>query len=100
MSGYGIVAETSFVGVVDGKGAKKGIMIYTEKLSSIAVKVRIAPASHVKRCPDSQAMLELAPEYSLEYFKESDLLVNITRHFLVPKHAIMTPEEKAALLKK
>lgn len=39
-------------------------------------------------------------EYSLESFKESDLLVNITHHFLVPKHSIMRAEEKAALIKK
>lgn len=45
-------------------------------------------------------MQEMQSEYHLESFKESDLLVNITRHFLVPKHSIMKPEEKAALIKK
>ncbi len=39
-------------------------------------------------------------EYNLESFKESDLLVNITQHFLVPKHTIMPPEDKVALLKR
>ena len=39
-------------------------------------------------------------EYHLEDFKEADLLVNITRHFLVPKHTIMEPEEKSALIKR
>jgi DNA-directed RNA polymerase I, II, and III subunit RPABC1 len=45
-------------------------------------------------------MQEMQPEYALEHFKEGDLLVNITRHFLVPKHTIMAPEEKLALMKK
>ncbi len=45
-------------------------------------------------------MQELSQEYPCESFKEADLLVNITRHFLVPKHQIMTVEEKAALIKK
>ena len=45
-------------------------------------------------------MQEMQSEYHLEAFKEADLLVNITRHFLVPKHTIMAPEEKSALIKK
>ena len=35
-----------------------------------------------------------------EHFQEQDLLVNITKHELVPKHYLMSPEEKAALLKR
>jgi DNA-directed RNA polymerase I, II, and III subunit RPABC1 len=42
-----------------------------------------------------KALQEMQSEYTLEEFPESDLLVNITRHFLVPK-----PEEKSALIKK
>jgi DNA-directed RNA polymerase I, II, and III subunit RPABC1 len=38
--------------------------------------------------------------YKLEEFSESDLLVNITHHSLVPRHDVLTPEEKAALLEK
>lgn len=47
-----------------------------------------------------QAMQDMQSEYHLESFKESDLLVNITRHFLVPKHTIMTPAEKTALIQR
>ena len=47
-----------------------------------------------------QAMLDLSQDYDLEDFAEADLLVNITNHFLVPKHQLMTKEEKQVLLKK
>lgn len=49
---------------------------------------------------DEQTITELAADYALEAFKESELLVNITHHILVPKHSIMTQAEKSALLKR
>ncbi len=36
----------------------------------------------------------------IEFFQESDLLVNITRHELVPRHVLLSPEEKRALLER
>ena len=36
----------------------------------------------------------------IECFKESELLVNITKHVLVPKHFLLTQEEKEELLKR
>jgi DNA-directed RNA polymerase I, II, and III subunit RPABC1 len=37
---------------------------------------------------------------TIELFKESELLVNITKHHLVPQHIVLTNEEKSALLQK
>ncbi|KAK1923017.1 RNA polymerase Rpb5, C-terminal domain-containing protein [Papiliotrema laurentii] len=74
----------TFIGSVERMQAKRGILIHPDKLSSVAGK----------------AIQEMQAEFNLEAFKEADLLVNITQHFLVPKHTIMKPEEKTALLKR
>jgi DNA-directed RNA polymerases I, II, and III subunit RPABC1 len=42
----------------------------------------------------------MAQQYKLEEFSESDLLVNITHHTLVPRHEVLTQEEKKLLLEK
>ncbi|KAH7637645.1 DNA-directed RNA polymerases I, II, and III subunit Rpb5 [Dermatophagoides farinae] len=45
-----------------------------------------------------QALVDMAPKYILEQFLESELLINITEHELVPQHIILNVEEKAELL--
>jgi DNA-directed RNA polymerase I, II, and III subunit RPABC1 len=47
-----------------------------------------------------QALNEMAPRYKIEHFKETELLVDITEHTLVPVHRVLTRDEKAALLKR
>jgi len=42
----------------------------------------------------------LSEAKSVELFKEEELLVNITEHSLVPKHTVLTDEEKAQLLER
>ena len=42
---------------------------------------------------------EDSPVLKIEYFVEDELLINITQHELVPKHQVITEEEKTQLLK-
>lgn len=44
-----------------------------------------------------QAMKNLGPEYVMEDFLESEMLINITEHELVPQHILLTVEEKEEL---
>jgi DNA-directed RNA polymerase I, II, and III subunit RPABC1 len=42
----------------------------------------------------------MSAKYHLESFQEAELLVNITKHVLVPTHIVLSQEEKLALLKR
>lgn len=61
-----------------------GICIYQSSMTSSANKV----------------IQSLPSRHTLESFQENELLVNITHHVLVPRHEVLTSEEKAALLKR
>eukprot|EP01070_Trichotokara_eunicae_P007612 Trichotokara_eunicae@DN5482_c0_g1_i3.p1 len=45
-----------------------------------------------------EAIAEAAPNHIIECFLETELLVNITKHELVPKHIPLSSEEKEALI--
>lgn len=44
--------------------------------------------------------LTVLPNRVVEHFQEQELLVNITRHELVPKHVLLSAVEKKALLER
>lgn len=71
----------SFCLHVSEKNISTGIFIYQDGISSSAHKIipTVEPAT-------------------IETFKESDLIVNITHHELVPKHLRLSTAEKAELL--
>lgn len=56
----------------------------------IIVKMGLTPSAR-------QAMRDVGPEYTMEYFCESEMLINITEHELVPQHILLTTEEKVEL---
>jgi DNA-directed RNA polymerase I, II, and III subunit RPABC1 len=47
-----------------------------------------------------QSLQACQPKMFIELFQEAELLVNITEHVLVPKHIVLTEDDKVALLKK
>lgn len=59
----------------------------------VVLKQAITPSA-------SKVMQALAPKYIMEQFLESELMVNITEHQLVPRHILLSDVEKAELLKK
>lgn len=56
----------------------------------VIVKMGLTPSA-------KQAMRNIGPEYTMEDFLESEMLINITEHELVPQHVLLTTEEKEEL---
>lgn len=45
-----------------------------------------------------QCLTEMQPKYYIEVFQELELLINITKHVLVPQHRLLEAPEKKTLL--
>lgn len=80
-SGVGTKQVRQFNHFVDENNFHTGIFITQTPISPSAVR-----------------LLSGIPGRICEHFQEQDLLVNITRHELVPKHVLLSPEEKGKLL--
>ncbi|KAL8942932.1 MAG: hypothetical protein Q9211_001182 [Gyalolechia sp. 1 TL-2023] len=79
----GIKQMRTFAHHIDEHKFHTGIMITQSPVTTAATKIMSAITGHV-----------------IETFQESDLLVNITHHELVPKHILMSAEEKKQLLER
>lgn len=80
----GVGQMKKFVQHCAANSFRAGIMVTSAALSAQARKV-----------------ISVTQQYTqIECFLEEDLLVNITHHDLVPKHILLSREEKAALLKR
>jgi len=77
-----IAVMKQFVHTLDDQKFGAGILIYQQSLTSQAAKI----------------MTTLAGQFRIEAFPESELMVNITHHELVPQHIVMTMDEKKELL--
>ena len=81
-------------------GLKKYFTDFMEKMdvtrAILVLKGSITP--YAKQLLDSMAAQD--PSYTIEKFQETELLVNITQHVLVPKHSLLSPDDTVALLEK
>jgi DNA-directed RNA polymerase I, II, and III subunit RPABC1 len=60
----------------------------------VIVKENLTPSAR-------QAVKEMTIHgYRMEYFRDAELLVDITEHRLVPEHVVLTPQQKQELLEK
>jgi DNA-directed RNA polymerase I, II, and III subunit RPABC1 len=66
-----------------------GIMVCIKPMTGMALRLLRGSAG-----------IEEGPKGGVEVFVEQDLLVNITKHELVPKHVLLSREEKAQLLER
>eukprot|EP01098_Paradermamoeba_levis_P009221 TRINITY_DN3829_c0_g1_i2.p1 TRINITY_DN3829_c0_g1~~TRINITY_DN3829_c0_g1_i2.p1 ORF type:complete len:209 (-),score=77.69 TRINITY_DN3829_c0_g1_i2:265-891(-) len=82
----------------DEKVGVKPIRRYYERMKEEKVHKAIIVVQTSLTHFAKQVLSEFAPRFTLEYFTEGELLVNITDHILVPKHVVLTKEEKHALL--
>ncbi|KAM0790787.1 hypothetical protein ACM66B_004635 [Microbotryomycetes sp. NB124-2] len=80
----GIKTMRKFITILEEQKIPKGILIYKTSMTPSANKVITAMAS----------------QYQIEAFPESELLVNITHHILVPKHEVLSSTAKQELLQK
>lgn len=80
----GVAQMKKFVQHCSVNNFKAGILVTCAALSAQARKVVAAMQQYTQ----------------IECFLEEDLLVNITHHELVPKHILLSREEKTALLKR
>lgn len=84
----------------DEKVGVKPIKVYTDRMKAEGVanaimilRVDITPFA-------KQAVQEMSDSFRIEHFKESELLIDITCHQLVPEHQVLTMNEKSELLKR
>ncbi|KAL8959610.1 MAG: hypothetical protein Q9183_005602 [Haloplaca sp. 2 TL-2023] len=82
-TGIGIKQMRAFAHHISEHKFHTGILITQNPPTTAATKIRAAIKEHV-----------------IEAFEEKDLLVNITHHELVPKHILMSEEEKRKLLQR
>ncbi|RUS13526.1 RNA polymerase [Endogone sp. FLAS-F59071] len=78
----------------------KPVKKYAERMVTQEVKSGIVVYQGTMTASANKVIQALPKNYALESFQESELLVNITQHVLVPEHVVLTPEEKRTLLQR
>ena len=76
----------------------KAITLITDRMKEENVKNAILVVQVDLNPYAKTALQEMADTYRIEYFKDAELLVDITEHTLVPQHIVLSQNEKAELL--
>jgi len=86
----------------DPKVGVKPIKRFMERMNEETVKRALLVVQQNLTAFARQALAEIQQSEGLtiEQFQESELLVNITQHVLVPQHMVLTREEKTILLQR
>lgn len=97
----GVKTMRQFISILEEKNISRGIIVWSDKMTSAAKKVSEPALVPQGFCSHGAQVIEaMRLQFVLEDFEEAFLLVNITHHQLVPKHEVLTPEEKTALLQR
>ncbi|KAL0065255.1 hypothetical protein AAF712_007766 [Marasmius tenuissimus] len=80
----GVKTMRKMLEILEQKSISRGILVFPGNMTPSARKV----------------IVTMAAQFRLEEFSESDLLVNITHHLLVPKHEVLSSEDKKILLER
>lgn len=84
----------------DEKVGVKPIKNYCDQMQKLSVSRAILVVRHSITPFAKQAIQEMADNYKIEYFRDSELLVDITEHRLVPEHIVLDNLQKNELLKR
>ncbi|KAJ2326812.1 DNA-directed RNA polymerases II 24 kDa polypeptide (RNA polymerase II subunit 5) [Coemansia sp. RSA 2681] len=80
----GIKPIKDYISKMNKESVTSGIVVYRDRFTSMAARI----------------MSQISGKYRMEKFHESDLLVNITEHELVPQHKVLNDEQKKEILKR
>jgi DNA-directed RNA polymerase I, II, and III subunit RPABC1 len=78
----GVRPIRQYAQLMEDKNIKRAIVIVQQQLTPFA----------------KQAVQEASVKIDMEIFHEKELIVNISQHYLVPKHEVLNEDEKTALL--
>lgn len=78
----------------------KPIKLYIQRMETDGVSRAVVVVQEGMTPSAKQALTDVAPRYMLQVLTEAEVLVNITEHKLVPKHIVLTCQEKQDLLTK
>ena len=94
------VVRLYFEYIGESKLSAKEISIFFSKMKDAKADSGIIVISGQLTSQAKQKLIDINYELQVECFKISELMVNITEHSYVPKHILLTQEEKKQLLKR